>query len=46
MVELERTRQGPFSLGDCLGSEQWADFDAVCQHVVDSSGIVGDDADG
>mmetsp|Transcript_11383 Transcript_11383/g.35055 ORF Transcript_11383/g.35055 Transcript_11383/m.35055 type:complete len:300 (-) Transcript_11383:12-911(-) len=46
MVELERTRQGPFALGDCLDSEQWADFDAVCQHVVDSSGIVGDDADG
>ena len=38
MVELERTKQGPFELGDCLHEADW-DFDAICQHLVDSAAI-------
>jgi len=39
MVELERTRQGPFALEHCLGAEAWDDFDAVCAHVLASQWI-------
>lgn len=39
MVELERTRQGPFALEHCLGAKAWDDFDAVCAHVLASQWI-------
>ena len=42
MVELERTRQGPFALEHCLSEEAWGDFDAVCAHVEASRAIVED----
>ena len=38
MVELERTKQGPFELGDCLHEDRW-DFDAICQHLLDSAPV-------
>ena len=43
MVELERTRQGPFGLEHCLSDDLWGDFDAVCAHVEASRAIVEDD---
>lgn len=32
MTKLLRTKQGPFTLDDCLQEDQWS-FDAIVRHI-------------
>jgi len=33
MVQLERTRQGPFTPEDCLPEDKWSDVDDIFDHL-------------
>ena len=36
VVELERTQQGPFFVGDAIPEEKWVDLDELCRHLVEA----------
>jgi len=45
MMELERTRQGPFTLDDCIIPADWNNFQLMCDHIVKCSALAGIDPD-
>ena len=39
MVWLERTRQGPFGLEDCLPQSLWT-YEQICEHTTSCTRVV------
>lgn len=45
MMELERTRQGPFLLEHCIHQEDWGNFERMCEHIKKCTALAGIDDD-
>lgn len=43
MTQLLRTKQGPFTVDDCITQDRW-NFREICDHIVRSSDLAGIDS--